>query len=191
MNIIKNNTNSELIIKKSKFIGYLYQIDNINDINNILNNIRLKYPDATHICYAYITLTSEKAYDDKEPNGTAGIPISDILKKHDLTNTLGIVVRYYGGIKLGVGGLIRAYRTTIKECINKTEIIEYKNYINITLESPFNEEKKLNNITNKYQIINKEYNDKIYYKIKIAKEELNNLKNLLKNTNIKIKEENK
>lgn len=103
---------SELEIKKSNFIGYLYEIKNVDEVQDIIESLKTQYKKATHICYAYVLNENqliEKAFDDNEPSGTAGKPILNVIKKKNLTNTLIVVIRYFGGIKLGTGGLIRAY----------------------------------------------------------------------------------
>ncbi len=106
MKLIKND---ELIIKKSKFLTYLYKIDNLDEIKIIINDLKLEHKKATHICYAYKFEIYAKYYDDGEPNGTAGKPIFNVIEKKGLNNVLIVVVRYFGGIKLGAGGLFRAY----------------------------------------------------------------------------------
>lgn len=105
----------ELIINKSRFIGVLVPLSCENDIKETLSNLSKEHKKATHICYAYvynIDKVLEKMSDDGEPKGTAGAPIMNILKKRKCENTLIAVVRYFGGIKLGAGGLIRAYSKT-------------------------------------------------------------------------------
>lgn len=99
-------------IKKSKFIGYVYKVDNFSDIKNILDTLKVEHRKASHICYAYKLIGdnyTEKAFDDGEPNGTAGKPILNVINKQNLSNIMIVVVRYFGGIKLGAGGLVRAY----------------------------------------------------------------------------------
>ena len=115
MKTIKNDNSNELIIKNSKFITVLIKIDTNTDINNILENIKEKYPKATHYCYAYITEDSKKSSDDKEPSGTAGMPIYSILEKNNLNNKMICVVRYFGGTKLGAGLLTRSYLKSASE----------------------------------------------------------------------------
>lgn len=105
----------EIIINKSRFIGFLTRLTCENDIKNTLDNISKEHKKATHICYAYVYNVDkvlEKFSDDGEPKGTAGAPIMNVLKKRKCQNTLIAVVRYFGGIKLGAGGLIRAYSKT-------------------------------------------------------------------------------
>lgn len=111
----------EIEIKKSKFIGIYYQVESAEDISTILQNLKKEYKKATHICYAY-RLTSpfaEKAFDDGEPSGTAGKPILNVLQKQDKQNCLLVVVRFFGGVKLGAGGLVRAYSKTASETVKE------------------------------------------------------------------------
>ena len=91
MNSVKNNEHT-IIIKNSKFICLIYKVDNIEEINKILNDIRIKYYDATHCCYAYILDNIKKESDDGEPSGTAGIPMLQVLEKNNLNHVLCIVV---------------------------------------------------------------------------------------------------
>lgn len=112
---------NEIIIKKSKFITKLYKIDDVNDIDNIINGLKKEYKKATHICYAYIINGQEKAIDDGEPSGTAGRPILNVLQKRKLNEIMIVVIRYFGGVKLGAGGLVRAYTKSAAEIIKKYE----------------------------------------------------------------------
>ena len=97
--------------KKSKFYGYMLSCTNEQEIKSNLENLKKEHKKATHICYAYRLKTpfAEKAVDDGEPSGTAGRPILNVLQKRDLPNVCVFIVRYFGGIKLGAGGLVRAY----------------------------------------------------------------------------------
>jgi len=103
-------------ISKSKFYSYLYEIDKIDDFKTKLEALKKEHKKATHICYAYIiddNGSKEKAYDDGEPKGTAGMPILNVLKRKSLRNVAVFVVRYFGGVKLGAGGLVRAYTKSV------------------------------------------------------------------------------
>ncbi len=103
---------NEIVINKSRFIAYKFNLNSLDDVKTHLANLKKEHKKATHICYAYvfnIGVVSEKCFDDGEPGGTAGYPILNVIKKKNLTNTLIAVVRYFGGIKLGAGGLTRAY----------------------------------------------------------------------------------
>ena len=108
MKSIQKEITSEIIINKSRFITILTNINDIDKVKEKLEEIKKKYKDATHYCYAYIINNHEKCSDNGEPSGTAGMPILNVLKQNDLTNILCVVIRYFGGIKLGAGGLIRA-----------------------------------------------------------------------------------
>ena len=108
---------NEIVINKSRFIAYKFELKSL-DAN--LELLKKQHKKATHICYAYvfnIGVVSEKCFDDGEPNGTAGYPILNVIKKRNLNNTLVAVVRYFGGIKLGAGGLTRAYTKAASELL--------------------------------------------------------------------------
>jgi len=112
---------NEIVIKKSRFITKLYNIDNIDDVNSIIDNLKKEYKKATHFCYAYSINGKEKAFDDGEPNHTAGLPILNIIHLKSLNNTLIVVIRYFGGVKLGAGPLTRAYSKSASEIIKRLE----------------------------------------------------------------------
>ncbi|SDZ15670.1 uncharacterized protein, YigZ family [Proteiniborus ethanoligenes] len=102
----------EIIINKSKFIGYAKPISNEEEAISFINEIKTKHRDATHNVYAYVygdNNNIQRYSDDGEPNGTAGVPVLEVIKKEDLRNVVVVVTRYFGGIKLGAGGLVRAY----------------------------------------------------------------------------------
>lgn len=112
MKIIKEYTYE---IKKSKFIGINYQVETKEEVENILANLKKEHKKARHIPYAYKIGPLAKKSDDKEPSNTAGSPIYNIIERKNLDNTLIVVIRYFGGIKLGAGGLTRAYLTAANE----------------------------------------------------------------------------
>ena len=108
-----------LEVKKSKFIAYYFQIETIEDIQNILGYLKKEHKKAKHIPYAYKLNNLAKKSDDKEPSNTAGTPIYNIIEKNNLNNVLIAVVRYFGGIKLGSGLLTRSYLNSAIEAIKK------------------------------------------------------------------------
>ena len=114
MKFFKEN---EIIIKKSKFLGFLLQNTNENEILQALRQLQTEHKKATHICYGYILSEplQEKFFDDGEPSRTAGFAILSVLQKKKLKNVAVFVVRYFGGIKLGAGGLVRAYTQTTSQ----------------------------------------------------------------------------
>ena len=110
----------ELIINKSRFIAYKLELSSLEDVKLFLEKLRKEHKKANHVCYAYVyskETVNEKCSDDGEPGGTAGYPILNVIKKKNLTNTLVAVVRYFGGIKLGAGGLTRAYTKATAEVL--------------------------------------------------------------------------
>lgn len=105
-------------IKKSKFIGLYYEVDSLTEVKEILESLKKEHKKARHIPYAYHIGPLAKKSDDKEPSNTAGGPIYNVIEKKHLDNALIIVIRYFGGIKLGAGGLFRAYSHTANEATN-------------------------------------------------------------------------
>lgn len=153
----------EIIIKKSKFICHLYYVNNIDNIKEKLDYINNKYKDATHNCYAYICGNLKKMSDDGEPSGTAGIPILNILETNELDNVLAVVTRYFGGIKLGANGLIRAYADSVKEAIKETNIIELIKGKQIKLTFLYDHIKQIDYLIKNYKIIDKEFDTEVTY----------------------------
>jgi len=116
----------EIVIQKSRFIGYVERVNSETEAQAFIQRIKKKHHDATHNCSAYIIGDHDeiqKANDDGEPSGTAGIPMLEVLKKQNLKNTAVVVTRYFGGIKLGAGGLIRAYGSTTSETIKAIGVV--------------------------------------------------------------------
>ncbi len=134
---IKGDCQNEIIIEKSKFICSVKSVNNEDEAKNFVASIRGKYPDATHNCYAYIADENGfyiKFSDDGEPQGTAGMPMLEVLKNKKLFCTAVVVTRYFGGVKLGAGGLVRAYSDSVAKGVEKCGIIE-KIYSNIVKAS--------------------------------------------------------
>lgn len=188
---IKNNIDNTIIIKKSKFITKLYKINNLDEINKIINELKINYKDATHICYAYIINGVEKCIDDGEPSGTAGIPILNVLKKNNLNYIIALVIRYFGGIKLGTGGLLRAYSNSIIETLKLVDIVELIEGYNITIAFNYDNIKYIDNLLKNIEIIDKQYDNLIKYNFNIEKNMYNTIKRLLveKCDNININKE--
>ncbi len=153
-------------IKKSKFYVLLYKIDDTNDVDKFLLEAKKEYKDATHYCYAYVIDGYSKASDDGEPSGTAGLPILEVLNKKNLDHILCIVVRYFGGIKLGAGGLIRAYANSVTEAINDNEIIELINGYLVEINESYDNKKEIEYLF-KDNIKEAYYQDKIKYILEI------------------------
>lgn len=174
---IKENVQEEVVEKKSKFIADLIYVQSTKEAEEELKKIKKKYHDARHHCYAYSVMTSNgivnRASDDGEPSGTAGAPMLNIINKNELINVLIVVTRYFGGILLGTGGLVKAYsESTIKAIEAATLVSEQRGY-EISLDVNYNDYEKLcyycknNNI----KIINSDYGEKINCKLEVTKEE--------------------
>lgn len=180
MKSIKEEITNEIIINKSRFITVLTNINDINNVKEKLENIKKEYKDATHYCYAYIINNHEKCSDNGEPSGTAGMPILNVLKQNNLTNILCVVIRYFGGIKLGAGGLIRAYSNSVSEALNKTTITNLVNGYNITIEFPYENIKQINYLLKNIDI-KKSYKTNIIYNFSIDENKLKEIENKLLN----------
>ena len=124
---IEENVSTEIVEKKSKFIANFFYVETVEEAEKIIKEIKKKYFDARHNCVAYRVVENgqviEKSSDDGEPSGTAGAPMLNILQKNKLANVLIIVTRYFGGILLGTGGLVRAYSNSLLNAIEKSKKI--------------------------------------------------------------------
>lgn len=174
---VKNNE-SIIIINKSKFITNIFCVDNLDEINNYLEQIRNKYKDATHHCYAYILDNTKRFNDDNEPSGTAGMPILDCLEKNNLNHVLCIVTRYFGGIKLGAGGLVRAYSNSVSNALNNTEKLELVDGYQVLIKFSYNKTDEINKLLDGYEIISKNFNNDVEYIVNIDKVLLEKLENI-------------
>ena len=170
MYTINKNIEHEIIIKNSRFITILIKINNKEDITKNLEKCKVNYPRATHYCYAYkLEETIKKSSDDGEPSGTAGLPMLNVLDKENITNILAIVIRYFGGIKLGAGGLIRAYAKSVKEALNEIEKNELVPAILCEITFPYTKEQEIKKEIKEENIISKTYLENITYQMKIPK----------------------
>lgn len=182
---IKENSFAEIIEKKSKFIANIFYVESREEAEEKIKEINKKYHDARHNCYAYRVVTEEgiieKASDDGEPSGTAGAPMLNILSKNNLGNIVVIVTRYFGGILLGTGGLVKAYSSACALGLENAVIIEknigelYKIEIDYTDIDKFRYFAKNNDII----IQKEEYLENVILEISIKEQ------NVLKNTSQK------
>ena len=189
MKTIKNNTIHEINIKNSRFITCLYRVDKEEEINNHLKTIRTIYKDATHYCYAYILNDLSKSSDDNEPGGTAGVPIMQVLIKNNLNFILAIVIRYFGGIKLGSGGLVRAYTKSITTALTKDNIVPLTKGYNLDITFAYEHQKQIDYFLKNTKIHNKNYFSKITYNLDLSTDDYTKLKtnNLITIENLKEK----
>ena len=131
MRTINKDSKVTIEITKSIFHSIMRHVDNVDDAKAFFQEIKEEYPNATHYCTAYVIgKNGEYGHynDDGEPSGTAGMPMFDVLRKNDLTNVAVVVVRYFGGIKLGAGGLVRAYSKSVSENLKVAEVVEIIEY---------------------------------------------------------------
>lgn len=124
MHTIKNNYQAKIEVEKSKFVGLLFPLQNEEEFKEMLKSLKKEHKKARHIVYAYRIGTKSKSNDDGEPKGTAGRPLLELLHKKELNNLVLFVVRYFGGVKLGAGRLLRTYVAAGVEVINSAELIE-------------------------------------------------------------------
>lgn len=169
MNTIKTVTESTIEIKKSTFICILIPVNSKAEIETQLSKFKELHPHARHHCYAYILGTAAKANDDGEPAGTAGKPILDVLNHHQLSNVFALVIRYFGGIKLGAGGLTRAYRKSTAQAIENATLIPLLQGNKITISFDYHQVKFYDFELQKanYQIIEKKFELLVKYSLLI------------------------
>ena len=185
------DSNYTIVINKSKFICELLYINNQDEIDSKLKDIKHKYKGATHYCYAYIYDNNKRFNDDGEPGGPAGMPILNVLENNNLNHVLCVVIRYFGGIKLGAGGLVRAYTKSVTSCLENTKIIDKKECQLIKITFSYDKVKIIDKIINK-NILLKEFENSITYTIAISKDEVKNTLKLLENyiINLEILDDN-
>lgn len=191
MKSINKNIENEIIIERSKFITKLFKINTEDEAKEILNKLSNEYKDSTHICYAYIIGNIKRFNDDGEPGGTAGMPILNVLENNNLNYVLAVVIRYFGGIKLGAGGLVRAYSNSISECLKLSEINELVEGFMIEICFNYNNIDQINYLLKDIEIINKVFDNNITYEFKISNSKLLEIEEKLNTLiiNKKIKEQ--
>ncbi len=156
--------------KGSKFIGLLFPISSKDHFENELDTIQSKYPDATHHCYAWRinpNKIEEFSQDDGEPSGTAGRPILNKLKSYDVINCGCIVVRYYGGTKLGTSGLIQAYGQSAQRCLEKATLKKVIPTKNFNIVYPYHQQKEIDKLQNQFDLkeVDAKYLEKVTLKM--------------------------
>lgn len=167
MKTIAKAVESEINVKKSQFICHLFPTKTKKESKEIILKVNEQYSDATHNCTAYIVSDGEGFDDDGEPGGTAGKPMINVLRKNELHNVTAVVTRYFGGIKLGAGGLVRAYSKSVLEAINEAEILEVELYDVYKLIFEYSDIKLADSEVrnNNLEVIAKDYSDKVIYEV--------------------------
>lgn len=176
MNSIKNEIINEIEINKSRFINVLIPVTNTDEVLFHLSSLRKKYPDASHHCYAYVIGNNceiQKYSDDGEPSKTAGMPMLEVLKKQGLTNVLNVSIRYFGGIKLGAGGLVRAYTKSCSESCKLAELTTLKIINELEVIVSFNDIGRVEKfIRDHYDLKDTTYDQLVHYFITIEKDQV-------------------
>lgn len=185
MYTIDKDCHNEIFIKNSRFITLLKKINSLQDVPSFLHYAKKQYPKATHYCYAYrIGLEIKKAVDDGEPSGTAGMPMLTVLEKENITNVLAVTIRYFGGVKLGSRGLIRAYSNSVKDALKHISICELIPAIEGDITFSYSQEKEVLHMISEKSILFKNYLECITYRVVVPmdsillkKFHLNNVEN--------------
>lgn len=168
MKCLIKSKDTEIIVKNSRFITSLIEIDEDSNIKELIESIKTKYPNATHYCYAYITKNNQKSSDDGEPGGTAGLPMLNVLLKNNLINVLAVTTRYFGGIKLGAGGLVRAYTKSLTTAL-ENNTIEVETGYTIKIIINYDIQKELDYLLKDEEILKKDYQEQVTYYLNVQK----------------------
>jgi len=183
MYTIVSDIKNEIIINKSKFICVYKKVYSEEDALIYISNIKDKYKDATHYCYSYIIDNTRRFNDDGEPCGTAGMPILNVLENNNLNYIVCIVIRYFGGIKLGTGGLVRAYSKSAAECLKIATIKKIVSGKNIKIVFNYDKVKLVDNTLKDVEIKDKRFDQNITYAFSISNTKLEKIKEIL-NSNV-------
>lgn len=171
----------EIEIKKSRFIGYGFPISSPEDAREKLKELKIKYPDSRHVCYAFVWGTNSTHMgmgDDGEPNGTAGRPMLEVVKGSGYENVLVAVVRYFGGIKLGTGGLVKAYTEITQLVIKNIEVEEYIEKEHFELLVPYPMYERIKKIVSEYKcsLIKEDFQTDIVMELEIPKDSVKDIR---------------
>ncbi|MBC1962289.1 YigZ family protein [Listeria welshimeri] len=174
---IQSDGKHEIIIEKSRFICHIMRATTESEAQTFIQTIKKEHRDATHNCSAYIIGENDqfqKAHDDGEPSGTAGVPMLEVLKKKKLKNIAVVVTRYFGGTKLGAGGLVRAYGSAVSETIQTIGIVECTLATIIKCSFAYSLVGKIENALEQknYQINDKEFTDKVVFHVFVDNDDI-------------------
>ncbi|MEG0237692.1 IMPACT family protein, partial [Cetobacterium sp.] len=184
MKSIKKAVRIEFEERKSKFIGYAKPISTKEEAEDFISMIREMHPDATHNCTVYRVIDNGQEYfkadDDGEPSGTAGKPMGEILTYMEVNNVVVVATRYFGGIKLGAGGLVRNYAKTAKLAVLEGEIVEFIERVECLLDFSYEKINEVETllINGNEELLNKDFNERVTYRVKVSDETLEKLKEL-------------
>lgn len=164
----------ELVEKRSRFITYCEPVQNEHEFKAFLNRLKKQYPDARHYCYGFrigpLTSAQRGFSDDGEPSGTAGMPILNVIDHSEFSNVAIIIVRYFGGTKLGTGGLARAYSQAAKTALESTAWTIFEAQQDVDLLCDFHQEHQLRYLISQLsgEIINVDYQQEVHLKVRLA-----------------------
>ena len=183
---IKENSYDEFVEKKSTFITHLVRVTSEEEAREFIQKMKKKHYDATHVCSCYVVGDNNeitRANDDGEPSGTAGAPMLDVLVKNEIKNVCATVIRYFGGTKLGTGGLVRAYGGSVINALKNATLVERKDALEIKLELDYSLNGKIEYEIEKTNFIvnNLEYTDKIIYTIYVMEEDYDSFQSWIAN----------
>lgn len=183
---IKENSYDEFVEKKSTFITHLVRVTSEEEAREFIQKMKKKHYDATHVCSCYVVGDNNeitRANDDGEPSGTAGAPMLDVLVKNEIKNVCATVIRYFGGTKLGTGGLVRAYGGGVINALKNTTLVKRKDALEIRLELDYSLNGKIEYEIEKTNFIvnNLEYTDKIIYTIYVMEEDYDSFQSWIAN----------
>ncbi|NNV07394.1 YigZ family protein [Geobacillus sp. C56-T2] len=172
---VKGYGEQEIVIEKSRFICYISRAETEEEAIAFIQQIKKKHWDATHNCSAYLIGEHDqvqKANDDGEPSGTAGVPMLEVLKKKGLKDTVAVVTRYFGGIKLGAGGLVRAYSRAVTEGLKAAGIVERRlmRVMHVTIDYPWLGKVENELRASTYIIKNIHYADRVTFEVLVPED---------------------
>ncbi len=172
MKSIVNEQISEIEIKKSRFICYLKNVNTEQEAKEYISALKKMHPSAAHHCSAYRVGSIDRANDDGEPSQTAGMPMLNVLMHNELVNTIAVVVRYFGGVKLGAGGLVRAYTDSVVQALNDAEVSALTAGVKFQIKASYSDIDKINYILKQLNIVNYNvrYEQNIVFDLEISKE---------------------
>ena len=183
---IKEDSYDEFVEKKSTFITHLIRVTSEEEAREFIQKMKKKHYDATHVCSCYVVGDNNeitRANDDGEPSGTAGAPMLDVLVKNEIKIVCATVIRYFGGTKLGTGGLVRAYGGGVINALKNATLVERKDALEIRLELDYSLNRKIEYEIEKTNFIvnNLEYTDKIIYTIYVMEEDYDSFQSWIAN----------
>lgn len=191
-NTIEKNTSAEIVEKKSKFIGQLFSVETVEEAEAIIKEVNQKYFDARHHCYAFRVTTPKemisRSSDDGEPSGTAGAPMLNLLTAQNLSNLLVVVTRYFGGILLGTGGLVKAYTAATREALKKAHVVqkEWGHEVRLLVRYSDLEKMKYYMKQNKITLVDLKYEENVEGVVAMTKEKFDRLLAQKENLNFQL-----